>query len=82
MTPAYNLSCRRGAVNLRLLAYVPALHPVPEGHLLAVVQVVEGRQPIAEDPLHVEEITETELRQGLELSRRDGWRIRPWKDAA
>lgn len=81
--PAYNLRCRRGNIHLRLLAYLPEREPVPEGHLYAVVQVVgQDGEPVAEDPLHTEVIPETELRQGLELSRRDGWRIRPWKDAA
>lgn len=80
MPPAYDLHCRQGAVHLRLLAYLPEREPVPEGCLRAVVQVVadDGR-PIAEDPIHTEVLPETELRQGLALSQRDGWVLEPWR---
>lgn len=77
-----DLSCTRGAVRLRLLAYTPAKEPVPEGSARAVVQAVTGGLPIAEDPLHIEIIPETELLQGLEISRAEGWALEPWKGAA
>lgn len=75
-------SARRGRVHLRMVAYAPVYEPVPEGHLRVVVQVVEGGEPITEDPIHVEVLPESEFNQALEKSAREGWEIRPWKKRA
>ena len=68
----------KGRVTLRLVAYQPKLEPVPEGCLRVVVQVVEHGQPIAEDPVHVENMPVLDLARALHLSRFDGWELAPW----
>lgn len=72
----------KGRVTLRLVAYQPKLEPVPEGCLRVVVQVVEGGQPIAEDPLHVEAMTPLDLARALHISRFEGWELEPWEGSA
>lgn len=70
---------RKGRIDLRLVAYRPALEPLPEGHLRVVVQAVERGKPIAEDPLHTENMGPLELAKALHISRFDGWDIEPWE---
>ncbi len=70
---------RRGGVDLRLVAYRPALEPLPAGELRVVVQVVEHGKPIAEDPLHIENMAPLDLARALHISRFDGWDIQPWE---
>lgn len=77
MTPL-TYSARRGRVHLRLVAYEPAHEPVPEGTLRVVVQAVDRGRPIAEDPLHTENMTPLDLAGALHISRFDGWDIQPW----
>ena len=68
----------KGRVTLRLVAYRPQLEPVPEGCLRVVVQAVEHGQPIAEDPIHVENMLPLDLARALHISRFDGWELVPW----
>ena len=76
--PVIDLLCTRHGVHLRLLAYVPAREPVPEGCLRAVLQVVVDGAPIAEDPLLIEILPATELSHCIEISRSEGWTLAPW----
>ncbi len=76
---ALSYRARRGQVDLRLVAYRPSLEPMPEGELRVVVQVVERGKPIAEDPIHIENMAPLELARALHLSRFDGWDIQPWE---
>ena len=75
---ALSYRATKGRVTLRLVAYQPKLEPVPEGCLRVVVQVVEGGQPIAEDPIHVENMLPLDLARALHFSRFDGWELAPW----
>ena len=75
---ALSYRATKGRVTLRLVAYQPKLEPVPEGCLRVVVQVVEGGQPIAEDPIHVENMPVLDLARALHISRFDGWELAPW----
>lgn len=72
----------KGGIHLRVLAYKPALEPVPDGCLRVVIQVVEQGRPIAEDPIHTETLPILELARVMHISRNDGWEFAPWKDAA
>lgn len=80
MTLAYYAT--NGRVHLRILAYKPMHEPVPEGCLKVVVQVVEHGRPIAEDPIHTENLPVLDLARALHISRNEGWELTPWKDAA
>lgn len=70
-------ACRAG-VHLRLVAYTPSCVPVPAGHLRVIVQVVVAGQPVAEDPLHIELMPAEDFDNALEISKAEGWEIRPW----
>lgn len=73
---AYRL--QRNRVHLRLVAYRPAMEPLPEDQLRVVLQVVDHGRPIAEDPLHIENTTPLLLAHELHMARNEGWDISPW----
>ena len=79
MSGALAYSARRGRIHLRLVAYHPSMEPMPDDHLRVVVQVVEKGRPVAEDPIHTENMLALALARALHLSRNDGWEIEPWK---
>lgn len=80
MTLAYHAT--RGRVHVRILAYRPALYPLPDDHLRVVIQAVDHGHPIAEDPIHIETAPALMLARELHLMRCEGWDLTPWKDAA
>lgn len=80
MSGALAYHARKGGIHLRLVAYHPSLAPMPDDHLKVVVQVVDKGQPIAEDPIHTEVMTQLDLAQALHLSRNEGWELTPWEE--
>lgn len=72
---------RRGNIHLRVVAYQPLHEPMPEDHVRVVVQVVDRNRPIAEDPIHVENMPIHSLYQALDTSRAEGWDISNWETA-
>lgn len=65
----------RGRVTVRILAYRPKLQDIAEGHLKVVIQAVEDKVPIAEDPLHTEIASTLDLARELHMMRNEGWEI-------
>lgn len=80
MSGALAYSARRGRIHLRLVAYTPSMEPMPEDHMQVVVQVVEHGRPIAEDPIHTEQMPVLELARALHISRNEGWEVEPWEE--
>lgn len=65
--------CTRGRAVVRVLAYHPANEPMPDDCLHVVIQAMNGKEPIAEDPLHVEDCRVLDLARELHLMRNEGW---------
>lgn len=71
----------KGRATVRIVAYRPALTPLPGDNLKVVIQAVDHGVPIAEDPLIEEAATPLDLARELHLMRNEGWEVE-WEDAA
>lgn len=67
--------CKKGGATVRVVAYWPQNG---EG-FKAVIQAVDSKGPIAEDPLYVEYCEVLDLARELHLMRNEGWAIEPSK---